>query len=117
MVGSGKGEKSDLRQFGPFSGPADQVRRRTRSFPAVISKGRCQMSFMDTLRDKLGMSKDKAGDMMRQHGDKVDQGLDKAGQAADSKTGGKYSSQVDSGVDKAKDAAHNYGEQQGGGQS
>ncbi|WP_037913866.1 antitoxin [Actinacidiphila yeochonensis] len=68
------------------------------------------MSFMDTIKDKLGMSKGKADDMVREHGDKVDQGLDKAGRAADSKTGGKYDSQIDSGVDKAKDAAHDYGE-------
>jgi VIT1/CCC1 family predicted Fe2+/Mn2+ transporter len=73
------------------------------------------MSLMDTLKEKLGMSKGKASDMMRQHGDKVDQGLDKAGRAVDSKTGGKYSSQIDSGVDKAKNAAHNYGDQGGGG--
>ncbi len=73
------------------------------------------MSFMDTLKEKLGMSKGKASDMMRQHGDKVDQGLDKAGDAVDSKTGGKYSSQIDSGVDKAKNAARDYGDQGGGG--
>ncbi|MEE4545508.1 antitoxin [Streptomyces sp. V4-01] len=72
------------------------------------------MSFMDTLKDKLGMSKGKADDMMREHGDKVDQGVDKAGQAADSRTGGKYSSQIDTGEDKAKDAARNYGDQGGG---
>ncbi|SEN38555.1 antitoxin [Actinacidiphila rubida] len=75
------------------------------------------MSFMDTLKDKLGMSKAKTDDMMRQHGDKVDQGIDKAGQAVDSKTGGKHSDQVQTGVDKTKDAAHKYGEQDGGGQS
>src|SRR5262249_4714504 len=34
-------------------------------------QGRCQMSFMDTLKEKLGMSKDKAGDLARQHGDKI----------------------------------------------
>ena len=62
------------------------------------------MSFMDTLKDKLGMSKGKAGDVARQHGDKIDEGLDKAGKAADSKTGGKYSGQIDSGVKKAKGA-------------
>lgn len=73
------------------------------------------MSFMDTLKDKLGMSREKSSDMMRQHGDKVDQGMDKAGDAVDSKTDGKYSDKVDTGVDKAKDAAHKYGEQ--GGQS
>jgi len=117
MVGNEKGDKCVLSRFGPFARSNRSGATAHRPFPAVISKGRCQMSFMDTLKDKLGMSKGKAGDMMRQHGDKVDQGLDKAGQAVDSKTGGKYSGQVDSGVDKAKDAAHNYGEQQGGGQS
>jgi VIT1/CCC1 family predicted Fe2+/Mn2+ transporter len=81
---------------------------------AVVFEGRCQMSFMDTLKEKLGMSKGKADDMTREHGDKVDQGIDKAGQAADSRTGGKHSSQIDSGADKAKDAAHDYGEQGGG---
>jgi MT0933-like antitoxin protein len=74
------------------------------------------MSFMDTLKDKLGMSKGKASDAMRQHPDKVDQGIDKAGDAVDSRTGSKYSGQVDTGQDKAKDASRNYGEQ-GGGQS
>ena len=68
------------------------------------------MSFMDTLKGKLGMSKDKAGDLAQQHGDKVHQGLDKAGETADSKTGGKYGDQIDSGVDKAKDAVQDYGD-------
>lgn len=68
------------------------------------------MSFMDTLKGKLGMSKDKAGDLAQQHGDKVDQGLDKAGETADSKTGGKHGDQIDSGVDKAKDAVQDYGD-------
>jgi VIT1/CCC1 family predicted Fe2+/Mn2+ transporter len=65
---------------------------------------------MDTLKDKLGMSKGKAEDLAKQHGDKIDQGLDKAGHAADSKTGGKHSSQINSGVDKAKDTVKNYGD-------
>lgn len=60
------------------------------------------MSFMDTLKEKLGMSKDKAGDLAHQHWDKVDQGMDKAAKTADSKTGGKYSGKIDSGVEKAK---------------
>jgi hypothetical protein len=68
------------------------------------------MSYMDTNKEKLGMSKGKADDMVRQHGDKIDEGMDKAGHAVDSKTGGKYSDRIDSGVDKAKDAAHDYGE-------
>lgn len=75
------------------------------------------MSFMDTIKDKLGMAKGKADDMMRQHGDKVDQGIDKAGETADRRTGGKYSDRIDSGVEKAKGAAHERGEQGGGGQA
>ena len=75
------------------------------------------MSFMDTIKEKLGMSKGKADDMMRQHGDKVDQGIDKAGETVDRKTGGKYSDRIDTGVDKAKDAARKHGEQGGQGQS
>lgn len=74
------------------------------------------MSFMDTLKDKLGLSKGRAGDLAHQHGDRIDQGLDKAGQATDSKTGGKHTSQINSGVDKAKDAVQDYGDK-GGGQS
>lgn len=65
------------------------------------------MSFMDTLKDKLGIARGKAGDLARQHGDKVDSGIDKAGQTIDSKTGGKYSDKIDTGVDKAKDAMGN----------
>jgi hypothetical protein len=71
------------------------------------------MSFMDTLKDKLGMSKGKAGDLANQHGDKIDKGMDKASDTIDSKTGGKYSSQIDSGVDKAKDAVQDYGDKGG----
>jgi MT0933-like antitoxin protein len=67
------------------------------------------MSFMDTLKDKLGMSKDKAGDLAHQHEDKTDQGPDKAGHAADSKTGGTYSGQTDSGMDRAQDAVRDHG--------
>jgi antitoxin protein of toxin-antitoxin system len=66
----------------------------------AIFEGRCQMSFMDTLKDKLGLAKEKA----RQHPDQVDSGIDKASQTADSKTGGKYSDKIDTGGDKAKDA-------------
>jgi hypothetical protein len=72
------------------------------------------MSFMDTLKGKLGMSKDKAGDLAREHGDKIDSGIEKAGRAADSKTGGKYSDRIDTGVDKAKGAVDDYGDQGGG---
>ena len=68
------------------------------------------MSLMDTIKEKLGMSKDKSDDMVRQHENQIDQGIDKAGRAADSRTGGKYGDKIDSGVDKAKDATHDYGE-------
>ncbi|SHN25484.1 antitoxin [Actinacidiphila paucisporea] len=72
------------------------------------------MSFMDTLKDKLGLAKDKAGDMARQHPDKVDSGIDKAARTADSKTGGKYSEKIDTGADKARDAADKLGGEGGG---
>ncbi|MFI0719676.1 antitoxin [Streptomyces sp. NPDC021224] len=76
------------------------------------------MSFMDTLKDKLGMARGKAGDLARQHGDKVESGIDKAAQMADSKTGGKYSDKIGSGADKAKSATQNLGGKGGaGGQS
>lgn len=39
----------------------------------------------------------KAKDFARQHPDKVEQGLDKLGDAADKRTGGKYSEQIDKG--------------------
>ncbi|NSC24270.1 antitoxin [Streptomyces albus subsp. chlorinus] len=52
------------------------------------------MGFMDKVKGMLG-----------QHGDKVQQGLDKAAKVADSKTKGKYSSQIDAGTRKAKEAA------------
>jgi hypothetical protein len=64
------------------------------------------MSFMNTLKDKLGMSKGKADDLARQHGDKIEQGMDRTGQTLDSKTGGKYGDRIDSGTEKAKDALH-----------
>lgn len=46
----------------------------------------------------------KVKDLLGQHGDKVGQGLDKAAQTVDSKTDGKYSSQIRTGTEKAKDA-------------
>ncbi len=72
------------------------------------------MSFMTTLKEKLGMSKDKAGDLARQHGDKIDQGLDKAGDTMDKKTGGKYGEKIDSGVEKAKGAVDDHGKKSDG---
>lgn len=73
------------------------------------------MSFMDTLKGKLGMSKEKAGDLTKKHGDKIDSGLDTAGRTVDSRTGGKYSDRIDSGVDKAKGAVDDYGDEGGKG--
>ena len=63
------------------------------------------MGFMDKVKGMLG-----------QHGDKVSRGLDKAGQMADSKTKGKYSSQIRTGTQKAKEQAEKLGRQDGGGQ-
>ncbi|MFC4035098.1 hypothetical protein ACFO3J_27025 [Streptomyces polygonati] len=42
------------------------------------------MSFMDTLKDKLGMSKDRTNDITRQHQDDVEPGNDKGGQNPES---------------------------------
>lgn len=65
------------------------------------------MGFMDTVKDKLGLAKSKAGDLAQQHGGKIESGLDKAAHTVDSKTGGKYSGKIGTGVDKAKDALGN----------
>ena len=46
---------------------------------------------------------DKAKDLAAEHGDKVKEGIDKAAEAADDKTGGKYSDHINQGADKAKD--------------
>lgn len=62
------------------------------------------MGFMDKVKGMLG-----------QHGDKVTKGIDKAAKVADSKTKGKYSSQIRSGSQKAKDAADRYGKGGSGG--
>ncbi|NUS17329.1 MAG: antitoxin [Streptomyces sp.] len=75
------------------------------------------MSFMDTLKDKFGLAKDKAGGLARQHGDKVESGIDKAAQVADSTTRGKYSDKISAGADKAKNAAQNLGSKGESGQS
>ncbi|MFI0899767.1 antitoxin [Streptomyces sp. NPDC020983] len=76
------------------------------------------MSFMDTLKDKLGMARSKAGGLAQKHGDKVESGIDKAAHVADSKTGGKYSDKISSGADKAKNATQNLGgKDDGGGQA
>ncbi|WP_405588724.1 hypothetical protein [Streptomyces sp. NBC_01190] len=36
------------------------------------------MSFMNTLKDKLGMSKDKADGLASEHGDRMESGAEKA---------------------------------------
>lgn len=64
------------------------------------------MSFMDKVKGMLG-----------QHGDKVGKGIDKAAKLADSKTKGKYSSQIRSGTQKAKEATQRYGQEGGKGGS
>lgn len=75
------------------------------------------MGFMDTIKDKLGMARSKAGDYAQQHGDKVESGIDKAARTADSKTGGKYSDKIQTGTEKAKDATRDLGDKGGGGQT
>ena len=75
------------------------------------------MSFRDTLKDKFGLAKDKAGDLARQHGDKVQSGIDKAAHVADSTTRGKYSDKISAGADKAKNAAQNFGNKGDSGQT
>lgn len=48
-------------------------------------------------------AKDKASESAGEHQDKIDDGIERAGDAADEKTGGKYSDHVDSAEDLAKD--------------
>ena len=48
---------------------------------------------------------DKAKDLAGDHADDIDGAVDKAAEAADEKTGGKYSDQVEQGADFAKDKA------------
>ncbi|KOG91427.1 antitoxin [Streptomyces varsoviensis] len=62
------------------------------------------MGLLDNLKAKLEPVKDKAGDLAQQHGDKIEQGLAKAARTVDSKTKGKYSSQIETGTGKAKEA-------------
>jgi hypothetical protein len=52
------------------------------------------MSFMDTLKDKLGMAKSRSNDITRQHRDEAEQGTDRGGRQGD---------QMDTGAEKAKD--------------
>ncbi|MDJ0464723.1 antitoxin [Streptomyces sp. H27-C3] len=62
------------------------------------------MGFLDSLKAKLAPAKDKVSGLAQQHEGKIEQGLSKAAKAVDSKTKGKYSSQIQSGTGKAKDA-------------
>jgi hypothetical protein len=68
------------------------------------------MSFMHTLKDKLGLAKGKADDYAQQHPEKVDSGVDKTAQTADSKTGGKHTDRIDTGAEKTKDAMGKLGD-------
>ncbi|WP_329137261.1 antitoxin [Streptomyces sp. NBC_01476] len=69
---------------------------------------------MNTLRDKLGMSKGKADDLARQHGDQIERGMDKGARTLDSKTGGKHGDQIDSGTEKARNSLHDRENKDGG---
>ncbi|MFJ1913782.1 antitoxin [Streptomyces sp. NPDC088147] len=62
------------------------------------------MSFLDSLKAKIGPAKNKVADLAQQHGDKIEHGLEKAARTVDQKTRGKYSGKIDSGTGKAKDA-------------
>lgn len=62
------------------------------------------MGFLDSLKARLAPAKDKVSDLAQQHEGKIEQGLSKAAKAVDSKTKGKYSSQIESGTGKAKQA-------------
>ncbi|MFC9650566.1 MULTISPECIES: antitoxin [unclassified Streptomyces] len=62
------------------------------------------MSFLDSLKAKIGPAKNKVADLAQQHGDKIEHGLEKAARTVDQKTKGKYSGKIDSGTGKAKDA-------------
>ncbi|MBT2529436.1 antitoxin [Streptomyces sp. ISL-99] len=62
------------------------------------------MGFLDSLKAKLAPAKERVSDLAQQHEGKIEQGLSKAAKAVDSKTKGKYSSQIESGTGKAKQA-------------
>ncbi|MEV8307444.1 antitoxin [Streptomyces flavidovirens] len=62
------------------------------------------MGFLDSLKAKLAPAKEKVSDLAQQHEGKIEHGLSKAAKAVDSKTKGKYSSQIESGTGKAKQA-------------
>lgn len=46
---------------------------------------------------------DKAKEFVGQHPDQADKGMEKAGEAADEKTGGRYSEQIQQGEQRARD--------------
>ncbi|MCZ4095512.1 antitoxin [Streptomyces sp. So13.3] len=62
------------------------------------------MGLMDTIKDRLGLARNKAGDLAQQHGGKIESGLEKAARTVDSRTHGKYTDKIDTGVHKAKGA-------------
>ncbi|MFI9238159.1 antitoxin [Streptomyces cinnamoneus] len=73
------------------------------------------MGLLDNLKAKLGPLKGKVGDLAQQHEGKIEHGLEKAAQVVDSKTKGKYSSQIRTGTSKAKDALGRLAEKDGKG--
>ncbi|HZN71949.1 MAG TPA: antitoxin [Micromonosporaceae bacterium] len=54
------------------------------------------------ITDSAGDMFDKAKGKLAGHGDDVQQGVDKAAEAADEKTGGKYSDKIDKGAEAVK---------------
>ncbi|MFF8386225.1 antitoxin [Streptomyces kanasensis] len=62
------------------------------------------MSFLDTLKTKLGPARGKVSDLAHQHGDKIDHGIEKAARMVDQRTKGKYSDKIESGTVKARNA-------------
>ncbi|MGW0563966.1 antitoxin [Streptomyces sp. NPDC003016] len=72
------------------------------------------MGFLDSLKAKIAPAKDKVSDLAQQHEGRIEQGLSKAAKAVDSKTKGKYSSQIESGTGKAKQALDRIAHKDGG---
>ncbi|WP_228983978.1 antitoxin [Streptomyces sp. DH12] len=67
------------------------------------------MSFLDTLKTKLGPARGKVADLAHQHGDKIDHGIEKAARMVDQRTKGKYSDKIESGTVKARNAVDRLG--------
>lgn len=59
-------------------------------------------------------AKKKAEELAEDHGDTIEEGIDKAADAADEKTGGKYSDQIEAEAEKAKDVVEGLGEKDDG---